>query len=85
MSINSAKYQKILKKIPRLYLRPKNLAWDNVADTLVLKYELRKYKNIFLDYFNSRGSKFTSRQKLGNTYTRNGAIYFFITQGNFKI
>jgi CMP-N-acetylneuraminic acid synthetase len=34
-------------------------------------------KNLFLDYFNSRGSKFVSRQKLDDTYIRNGAVYFF--------
>ena len=41
-------------------------------------------KNFFLDYFHSRGSKFTSRQKLDDTYIRNGAVYFFSRKAILK-
>ena len=41
-------------------------------------------KNLYLDYFNSRGSKFTSRQKLNDAYIRNGAVYFFSRKAILK-
>lgn len=41
-------------------------------------------KNLYLNYFNSSGSKFISRQKLNNVYIRNGAVYFFSRKAILK-